>query len=98
MNFNKDPNGTITMSQPEIINKILNSLGICDEPKMHDTPANIILTKYEYGNERKQECHYCSVIGQMNYLAGTTRPDIIFSVHKCAKYRIYPKQSHEEYF
>ena len=32
----------------------------------------------------------------MNYLAVTTRPDILFAVHQCAKYIIYPKQSHEE--
>ena len=32
----------------------------------------------------------------MNYLAGTTRPDILFSVHQCAKYSIDPKLSHEE--
>ena len=31
MNVSKDPNGTINMSQPKIIDKILNSLGICDE-------------------------------------------------------------------
>ena len=37
--------GTITMSQPEIIKEILNSLGIYDELKMHDTPENVILTK-----------------------------------------------------
>ena len=54
MDFRKYPNGTITMNQPEIIDKILNSLGICDESKMHDTPENIILTRYEDGNRRKQ--------------------------------------------
>ena len=36
------------------------------------------------------------MIGQMNYLAGTTRPDIIFDMHQCEKYIIYPKQPHEE--
>ena len=64
---------------------------------MHDTPENVILTKHEYGNGRKEEWQYCSVIVQMNYLSGTTRPDILFSMHQCAKYSIYPKQSHEEY-
>ena len=33
----------------------------------------------------------------MNYFDGTNRPDIIVSVHQCAKYSIYPKESHEEY-
>ena len=32
----------------------------------------------------------------MYYLAGTTRPDIIFAAHQCANYSIYPKQSHEK--
>ena len=43
MNFSKDTNGNITMSQPAIIDKILNRLGICEESKMHDTPENFIL-------------------------------------------------------
>ena len=47
MNVRKDPNGTITMSQPEIIDKILNSLDIWDESKMHDTTANVILARDE---------------------------------------------------
>ena len=42
------------MSQPAIIYKILNSLGICNEYKMHDTPANVILTKDEDINGMKQ--------------------------------------------
>ena len=58
---------------------------------MEDTPANVILKKME-----KKEWHYCSLICQMSYLAGTSRPDIPFSVHKCEKYSIDPKQSHEE--
>ena len=45
---------------------------------MYDTPENVILTKAEDGNGRKQEWQYRSVIIQMNYLAGTTRPGIIF--------------------
>ena len=63
MNFIKNPNVTITKSQPAIIDKILNSLGIYDKSKMHDTSANFILTKDEDGYGRKQEWHYCSVIG-----------------------------------
>ena len=96
MNVSKYPNGTITMSPPEIFYKILNSLGICGESKIHNTPANVILTKDEYGNGGKQEWRYSSVIGRMNYLSGTTISDIIFSVHRCANYSIYTKKSHEE--
>ena len=61
---------------------------IFTQSKIHDTPANFILTNNEDGNDRDQEWHYRSVIGQINYLAGTTRPDIIVSVHQCEKYSI----------
>ena len=36
------------------------------------------------------------MIGKINYLDVTTRPDILFAVHKCANYSIDTKQSHEE--
>ena len=85
MNFRKYPNVTITMREPTIIDKILISLGISNESKMHDTPEDVILTKDEDGNGRNQEWHYSSVISQINYLAGTTRPDILFFVNKCPK-------------
>ena len=54
MNVRKDPNGTITMIQTAIIEKILNRLGICDESKMNDSPANFILKemKMEMGGRK----------------------------------------------
>ena len=51
MNVSKYPNGTIAMSQLEMINKILNSLGIFDESKMHDTPENVILKNMKMETE-----------------------------------------------
>ena len=62
-NVRIDLHGSITTIKPETIDKILNKLGICDEWKIHDTPENVILTKYEDGNGRNQEWHYSSVIG-----------------------------------
>ena len=94
MNVRKDPNGTITMIQPEIIDKIINSLGICDESKMHDAPKNVILKKDEDWNVNgsKQEWHYRSVNVQMNYIAGATITNILFVVHQCKKYSMDPKK------
>ena len=91
INFSKYSNRTITMRKTAIINKILNRLAIRNEYKKHDTPAIVILTKYEDGNVRKHEWQYWSVIGIKKCLAGTTRPDNIFAVHQCAKYSIDPK-------
>ena len=84
------------MSQPAIIDKILNSLGIFNESKMHEIPWKHFLTKDENGDRRTQEWHYHSVIGKINYLSVTTRPYIMLPVHKCANYIIDPKQSHKK--
>ena len=32
----------------------------------------------------------------MIYIDVTTRPDIIFVLHQCTKYNVYPKQSREK--
>ena len=37
---------------------------------------------------------YRSAIGQLNYLAATTRPKIAFAVHQCARFCGDPKEVH----
>ncbi len=39
---------------------------------------------------------YQSVIGKLNYLAQTTRPDIVYTTHQLAKYSSNPRQPHGE--
>ncbi len=39
---------------------------------------------------------YHSVIGKLNYLAQTTRPDIVYATHQLAKYSSDPRESHGE--
>jgi hypothetical protein len=39
---------------------------------------------------------YCLVIGKLNYLAQTTRPDIAYVTHQHAKYSSNPKEPHGE--
>jgi hypothetical protein len=85
----------ISMKQPAFIERIIASCGLKDA-RMHDTPADVILHRDEDGQERKNEFHYRSVIGQLNYLAATTRPDIQFAVHQCARFCEQPKMSHEK--
>ncbi len=38
--------------------------------------------------------NYCSVIWKLNYLAQTSRPDIIFAVHQLAQYSADPQKEH----
>ena len=85
----------ISMKQPAFIERIITQSGLKDA-RMHDTPADIILTRDSNGQERKNDFHYRSLIGQLNYLAATTRPDIQFAVHQCARFCENPKMSHEK--
>jgi hypothetical protein len=83
------------MKQPAFIDRIINNCGLKDM-RMHDTPADEILNRDENGQERKNEFHYRSIIGQLNYLAATTRPEIQFAVHQCARFCENPKMTHEK--
>jgi hypothetical protein len=40
--------------------------------------------------------NYRSVVGKLNYLAQTARPDIMYAMHQTAKYSSDPKTSHGE--
>jgi hypothetical protein len=40
--------------------------------------------------------NYRSVVDKLNYLAQTTRPDIMYATHQIAKYSSDPRTSHGE--
>jgi hypothetical protein len=85
----------ITMRQPAFIERLIEQASLKDQ-RMHDTPADGVLMRDENGPERKNEFHYRSIIGQLNYLAATTRPDILCAVHNCARFCEDPRLSHEK--
>ena len=47
------------------------------------------------GIPRKDEFHYQSLVGQLNFLTQSTRPEIQFAAHQCARFSEDPKHSHE---
>ena len=42
-----------------------------------------------------EEWNHCLVVGMMLYLAGSTRPDIVYAVHQYAQFSHAPTRSHE---
>ena len=97
MKVDKTPDGTITMTQPALIQRILSALDLTgDNVRMHDTPANTVLFKDETSAQRTQTWNYRSVIGMMMFVATSLRPDIAFAVHQCAKFNTCPQKCHEE--
>ena len=61
--MDKAANGTITMTQPALIQRILDALDLTGENVwMHDTPANTTLFKNEDSQAHIQTWNYRSVI------------------------------------
>jgi Reverse transcriptase (RNA-dependent DNA polymerase) len=92
-------NGTIKVTQPHLIQSILNDLHFNERTGTKATPAasTMKLHRDVHGiefNEEKEDWHYRSVIGKLNFIEKSTWPDIAYAVHQCARFSAEPKQSH----
>ena len=56
---------------------------------------NVKLHKDVNGIPRKDNFHYRSLVGQLNYLMQSTHPEIQYTVHQCARFSDDPKHSNE---
>ena len=90
------PDGSITLTQPHLIDSIIADLGFKENTKGKDTPApsTASIDRDRDGIDHDESWEYRSVIGKLNFLEKSTRPDIAFAVHQCARYSSNPKQSH----
>jgi hypothetical protein len=71
------------MSQTGIIDAVTQSADIPKgRLKNAHTPATSILHDDKEVLERQESWNYPSIIGQLNYLAQNSRPDISFTVHQ----------------
>ncbi len=59
-------------------------------------PAKVSLQLHAFKDEPPFDLYfnYRSAAGKLNYLAQTTRPDIMYATHQIAKYSLDPRQSH----
>ncbi|KAL7557091.1 hypothetical protein ACA910_011910 [Epithemia clementina (nom. ined.)] len=94
----KQPDGSIMLTQPHLIDSIIKDLQLQSNSQVRDTPAlsTVILHKDEQGKPMNQQAdfHYRSVIGKLNFLEKSTRPDISYAVHQCACFSESSKESH----
>ena len=91
--------GSRKLTQPALIKRILKQVQIPEQrPKkrqLQRTPANKVLQKDLGGLPRQHNWDYRSVIGMLNWLAKSTRPDIAFAVSQVARFQVNPRRSHE---
>jgi hypothetical protein len=98
--FTKEEDNTISLKQPHLIASILKDLGL-DKPNSTpaDTPALSSKPLTKHLDKRRHDPNhfdYRSVIGKLNYLEKSTRPDISEAVHQCARFSSNPRQPHTE--
>ena len=88
--------GSIKLSQPHLIQQVIDDLGFNDRTKGKDTPAKSTerLHRDLHGEAMQENWHYRSVIGKLNFIEKSTRPDIAYAVHQCARFSNDPKASH----
>ncbi|KAL7565945.1 hypothetical protein ACA910_008403 [Epithemia clementina (nom. ined.)] len=92
------PKGVIELTQPHLIDTILKDLHFQDNTSERSTPAlsTVLLHKDAHGKPWQQDFHYRRVVGKLNFLEKSTRPDIAYAVHQCARFCDNPKKSHAD--
>ena len=89
---------TITLNQPQLIDSILKDMKFQNNMKEQDTPALslVILQKDTQGKPFNNDFHYRRVISKLKVLEKSTRPNISYVAHQCARFCEHLKQSHGE--
>ena len=88
--------GSIKLTQPQLIDSIIKDLHLQRGSNAKKTPAvtTNLLHKDSDGPDMTTDFHYRSMIGKLNFLEKSAQPDISISVHQCADFSERPKRSH----
>ena len=91
-----DEDGTITFSQPHLVDKVLQAVNLGKDGKNKDTPmaTSRVLKRHSQSPEFDRSFDYRSVIGMLNYLDTGSRSDIAYATHQCARFSAAPKREH----
>jgi len=88
--------GTIMLAQPHMIQQILDDLSFQDSTTSKPTPAlsSTVLDRDLHLPPMNPDFDYPSIIGMLNFLEKSTRPELAFAVHQCARFSSNPRTSH----
>jgi hypothetical protein len=87
---------TIVLTQPHLIQQILEDVGMKSNTKtrVKAAPSSTILRRDLDGEPFDEDWNYRSIVGKLNFLEKSTRPEIAYAVHQCARFSSNPKKSH----
>ena len=97
VNVNRIDDGTIELTQPHLVDQLvqdINLKGTKFTPTSIPAKSSRILQRFEGAPDFNGRWHYRSVIGKLIFLEKTTRPDIAYAVHQCARFCEDPKEEH----
>jgi len=98
VDISKDSKGNIQLTQPLLIDSILKEQNLDgDNIKGKPTPEAVSkLHGHQDASAFDGHFYYQCIIGKLNYLEKSTRPDISFAAHQVAWFSADPKQPHAD--
>ena len=94
----RKPDGTIHLTQPHLIDQVLQDLRLSrPDVATNSTPAKVGVALHRHKKESQSfdgHFNYRSVIGKANYLEKSTRPEIAYALHQCARFSTDPRVEH----
>ena len=97
INIHKDDDGTLRLTQLQIIDKVLEDLRLlADNVAVKHCPASPtnLIRHFLEALKFDDHFHYRAIIGKLNFLENSTRPDIAYAVHMCARFSSDPRLPH----
>ncbi len=96
-NIKKLKNAIIQLTQQAIIYSIISDM-VLNNSKVKAVPVTVSKILHAPLDKPPFSLNfgYHSVIGKLNYLAQTTRPDIVYTTYQLAKYSSDPREPHRE--
>jgi hypothetical protein len=97
VSIKKLKNGVIELTQQALIDSIISDVALSNS-KVKAVPAKVSKILHAHLDKPLFSLNfgYHLVISKLNYLAQTTRPDIVFATHQLAKYLSNPREPHGE--
>ena len=93
-------NATVPFAQTHLIDQFIKDMGIFDKeckcPYIPMHSSHILKRNQLESNHDDSSYQYKSIKGILNYLEKSSRPDIAYAVHQCARFSQDPKQSRSE--
>ena len=96
IHIEKKEDGSILLTQPHLVDQILDDLKMGKDvnPKSIPAASSKLLSRHTKSNDFDNSFNYRSVIGKLNYLEKGTRADIAYITHQCARFTTCPKTEH----